>query len=134
MFCRLLMGYLPAPEQAMAELIRSAVPAAPSWCRTSSASGSTSIPPDPALDHDLTAIVTALAESGFDPYVGRKLFHLARTAGLSDITVSIDAYHAIAGQIEPEQRRNWAINSRSPDLRSPPHSATMQRRLPSTGF
>jgi hypothetical protein len=53
--------------------------------------------------------VAALAESGFDPYVGRKLFHLAKGAGLSDIAVAIDGYHVIAGQVEPEQRRNWAL-------------------------
>lgn len=108
-FCRLVMEYLPVPEQAMAELIRVCRPGGSVLVQDLDGQLVNHYPPDPALDHDLTAIVTALAESGFDPYVGRKLFNLAKTAGLSDIAVAIDGYHVIAGQVEPEQRRNWAL-------------------------
>jgi hypothetical protein len=54
-------------------------------------------------------VVRALAATGFDPFVGRKLFSLAHRAGLKDIDVQVECYHLIAGEIEPAILKQWEL-------------------------
>jgi hypothetical protein len=54
-------------------------------------------------------VVRALSSTGFDPFVGRKLFSLAHGAGLKNIDVQVECYHLIAGQIEPAILEQWEL-------------------------
>jgi hypothetical protein len=51
--------------------------------------------------------MTYLAPTGFDPFVGRKLFQLARGADLERLTVEVEPYHLIAGESSPGDVVRW---------------------------
>jgi len=53
--------------------------------------------------------VMALGDTGFDPFVGRKLFWLARKADLENLQVQVDCYHLIAGQVAPDIWKQWEL-------------------------
>lgn len=60
-------------------------------------------PEDTDLQRTTERVLSYLAKTGFDPFVGRKLFSLCVSAALSEIGVQIDSYHLYAGRIgEPE--------------------------------
>ena len=54
-------------------------------------------------------VVRALSSTGFDPFVGRKLFSFAHGAGLKNIDVQVECYHLIAGEIEPAILKQWEL-------------------------
>jgi hypothetical protein len=53
--------------------------------------------------------VAGLAGTGFDPFVGRKLFSLAHKAGLKNIEVQVECYHLIAGEIDLNILKQWEL-------------------------
>jgi hypothetical protein len=53
--------------------------------------------------------VAALAATGFDPFVGRKLFWLARMAGLKNLNAQVECYHLIVGEIDPLILQQWEL-------------------------
>jgi len=53
--------------------------------------------------------VAALATTGFDPFVGRKLFSMARNAGLTNIDVQAECYHLIVGEADPHILKQWEL-------------------------
>jgi len=66
-------------------------------------------PEDPAVQEMAEKVVKALGATGFDPFVGRKLFSFAHKAGLRRIQVQAESYHLIAGEAEPEILRQWEL-------------------------
>jgi hypothetical protein len=64
-------------------------------------------PEDVELQETLGRVMAGLAEGGFDPLVGRKLFSLAKSAGLTDIEVTAESYHLYAGCIGNRNLRLW---------------------------
>jgi ubiquinone/menaquinone biosynthesis C-methylase UbiE len=46
-----------------------------------------------------------------DPWIGRKVFSMLRSAGLRDVSMEIesDRLFTVAGAVDPERRRNWEI-------------------------
>src|SRR5262245_52189101 len=66
-------------------------------------------PPDEELEEMLHRVLGGLLSSGFDPFVGRKLFSLAQTAGLTDIEIEAEAYHLIAGRIDDRNLGLWEL-------------------------
>src|SRR5206468_5342108 len=64
-------------------------------------------PEDAVVQSTAERVVNALEATGFDPFVGRKLFWLARTAGLQNVEVQVECYHLIAG----EDRKSTRLNS-----------------------
>jgi SAM-dependent methyltransferase len=101
-YARMLFEYLAEKERAAAEMVR--------VCR----SGGTvmfqdldgqllwNYPEDPAVQNAVEKVVEGLGKTGFDAFVGRKLFSLAHKAGLKNIKVEVECYHLIAGKIKPE--------------------------------
>jgi hypothetical protein len=61
------------------------------------------------MQHTSEKVVTALAATGFDPFVGRKLFSFAQRAGLQHIDVQVESYHLIAGVVGPEILKQWEL-------------------------
>ena len=61
----------------------------------------------PAVHQGIETVVSSLAGTGFDPYTGRKLRQMARRAGFVSVEVAIEAYHLIAGSIDPVNRGHW---------------------------
>jgi SAM-dependent methyltransferase len=108
-YCRFLLEYLTHPELAMAEMVRVCKPLGAILVQDLDGQLVNNYPTDPELDADLTAVLAALQPVGFDPYVGRRLYHLAHSSGLTGIAVKVEGYHVIAGPIPPEERSLWAL-------------------------
>ena len=51
--------------------------------------------------------LTALKETGFDPWVGRKLYHWFCRAGLENIRVRVSPYQTYAGSLPERDLANW---------------------------
>jgi hypothetical protein len=61
------------------------------------------------VQRTLERVVAALGATGFDPFVGRKLFWLAQNAGLTNIDVQVECYHLIAGEIDQYILKQWEL-------------------------
>src|SRR5262249_24083985 len=66
-------------------------------------------PEDPELQTTLEQVLKGLAETGFDPFVGRKLFSFARNAGLRNLNVQSECYHLIVGESDPTILSHWEL-------------------------
>ena len=66
-------------------------------------------PEDPSVQRTLEKVVAALATTGFDPFVGRKLFWLARNAGLTKIDIQAECYHLIVGEADSHILKQWEL-------------------------
>jgi ubiquinone/menaquinone biosynthesis C-methylase UbiE len=66
-------------------------------------------PEDAVVQSTAEKVVKALEATGFDPFVGRKLFWLARQAGLKNIKVQVECYHLIAGEVEAAILQQWEL-------------------------
>lgn len=106
-YCRLLLEYLPERGKAVSAMVR--------VCRRGGQVVLYDLdgqlvwhyPPDQELEEGLAAVLQHLSRSGFDPFVGRKLYALARAAGLVDLQVGLEAYHLYAGRIDKHQLQLW---------------------------
>ena len=108
-YCRLLLQYLQKKERAVAELVRVCRPGGTVLLQDLDGQLVWHYPQDPPLQSAMERVMTALGATGFDPYVGRKLFWLARQAGLENLDVQVDCYHLIAGEIDPHARKQWEL-------------------------
>jgi hypothetical protein len=52
---------------------------------------------------------TAAAATGYDPHVGRKMFHLFRAAGLQDVRVHLTHLSMVPGAADARLLEDWAI-------------------------
>jgi SAM-dependent methyltransferase len=106
-FCRFLLEYLPDPARAIAEMVRVTRPDGAVLLQDLDGQLLWHHPIDPELQRPLERITAALRATGFDPFVGRKLYHLAYCAGLIDIHVEVDPYHLIAGPADETTLQQW---------------------------
>jgi SAM-dependent methyltransferase len=108
-YSRFLLEYLPQKEESVAEMAR--------VCRAGGAVFLQDLdgqlvwhhPVDDELQTGLEKVMAALGKTGFDPFVGRKLFGLARNAGLSNIKVNAESYHLFAGKIDEHNLQLWEM-------------------------
>ena len=108
-YCRMLLQYLPKKERAVTEMVRVCRPGGKVLLQDLDGQLLWHYPEDPALQHGIEKVVKALGDTGFDPFVGRKLFWLARNAGLENLKVQVEAYHLIAGRIAPGVLKQWEL-------------------------
>jgi len=64
-------------------------------------------PEDADLQNTTERILSRLAGTGFDPFVGRKLFSLCLGARLTNVNVQLDPYHLYAGCISEKEFSQW---------------------------
>jgi SAM-dependent methyltransferase len=106
-FCRFLMEYLPDKQLALREMARVCSSGGKILLQDLDGQLLWHYPEEPQLQETIERVVGRLAVSGFDAFIGRKLFHLCYHAGLTGIKVQIDPYHLHAGEIDEEQLLLW---------------------------
>lgn len=106
-FCRFLIEYLPDKLLAVREMARVCKPGGTILLQDLDGQLVWHFPEDPDLQPATEKIVSSLAKTGFDPFVGRKLFSLCLQAGLSDARVQVEPYHMYAGTIDEKEFSNW---------------------------
>ena len=108
-YSRFVFEYLDDKERAAAELGRVCRPGGTVLLQDLDGQLVSHYPPDAELEIRIAAALRRLEPTGFDPFVGRKLFSLLRGTGLDDCGVSAESYHLIVGPIAPEQRAQWEL-------------------------
>jgi len=69
-------------------------------------------PLDPEWERVLDGFLAEVQKSGFDPYVGRKLYGMFRRCGFRDIRVDLMPYYLIAGKADDTTLRVWEMKTR----------------------
>lgn len=107
--CRLLLQYLTERDKAVKEMAK--VCATGGYVTLHDLDGQLvwHYPEDPQLQQGIADALETLKLTGFDPFCGRKLFHLMRNAGLEDIRVEVSPYHLIVGKASVEVLKQWAV-------------------------
>lgn len=108
-YSRMLFQYLKDKEQAVAEMTRVCKPGGTVLLQDLDGQLLWHYPEDAAVQRTVEKILAGLAAGGFDPFVGRKLFWLARKAGLTNLDVQVEGYHLIAGEIDPLVLKQWEL-------------------------
>src|SRR5207302_6481982 len=108
-YSRMLLQYLREKEQAVAEMTRVCKPGGTVLLQDLDGQLLWHYPEDAGVQRTAEKVVTALAATGFDPFVGRKLFWLAQKAGLKNLDVQVECYHLIAGEIDPGILKQWEL-------------------------
>jgi SAM-dependent methyltransferase len=108
-YARMLLQYVPEKEKAVAEMVRVCKPGGKVLIQDLDGQLVWHYPEDALMQQTVTRVLESLVHSGFDPFVGRKLFWLARNAGLDNIKVQVECYHLIAGAIDPELFKHWEL-------------------------
>jgi len=108
-YCRMLLQYLKEKERAVSEMARVCKPGGTVLLQDLDGQLLWHYPEDPTVQRTLEKVVAALGATGFDPFVGRKLFWLAENAGLTNIDVQVECYHLIAGEADPRILKQWEL-------------------------
>ncbi|MFD6331660.1 methyltransferase domain-containing protein [Streptomyces niveus] len=108
-YSRLMLQYVAERDRAVAEMARVTRPGGTVVLFDLDGQLVWHDPLTPELRAVLDPVVAALGATGFDPHTGRGLYRLARTAGLTDLTVRVDPYHLIAGAVNPVEREQWHL-------------------------
>jgi len=108
-YSRMLFQYLQKKEQAMDEIVRVCRPGGTVLLQDLDGQLLWNYPEEPALQGALEQVLGALGKTGFDPFVGRKLFRLAQRAGLENLKVQVECYHLIAGEPSPAILEQWKL-------------------------
>jgi len=108
-YSRMLIEYLKDKQQAVREMVRVCRPGGTVLLQDLDGQLLWHYPEDVQMQSNTEKVVNALAVTGFDPFVGRKLFSFAHKAGLQHIDVQVESYHLIAGVVAPEILKQWEL-------------------------
>lgn len=108
-YSRMLLQYVPDKEKAVGEMVRVCKPGGTVLMQDLDGQLVWHYPEDALMQQTVARVLNSLRQSGFDPFVGRKLFWLARNSGLDNIRVQAECYHLIAGAIDPALYRQWEL-------------------------
>lgn len=108
-YSRMLFEYLADKSRAAAEMVRVCRPGGTVLFQDLDGQLLWNYPEDATVQSAAEKVVAGLARTGFDAFVGRKLFSLAHKAGLRNIEVQVECYHLIAGEIRPEILKQWQL-------------------------
>jgi SAM-dependent methyltransferase len=105
--CQWVLEYLATPEKAVAALLKLLKPGGILLIVDADGIGLMNWPTPPVVEQGLPHLVSVLAKTGFDPYVGRKLYSLAMKAGARDVGLLTFPYMQAAGPASPPEQLAW---------------------------
>ena len=105
-WCRFVLQHLPEPERAVRSLVSLVRPGGKLVLGDLDGHGLRHFPISERLQNNLLALQRAL-KGRQDPLIGRKLFHLCYSAGLSNIEIHILPYHLYPGAAPASAIENW---------------------------
>lgn len=108
-YSRMLLQYVPDKEKAVGEMVRVCKPGGTVLMQDLDGQLVWHYPEDALMRLTVSRVLASLERSGFDPFVGRKLFWLARNSGLDNVQVQVECYHLIAGEIDPRVFKQWEL-------------------------
>jgi ubiquinone/menaquinone biosynthesis C-methylase UbiE len=108
-YSRMLFQYLADKERAMSELVRVCRPGGTVLVQDLDGQLLWHYPEDAAMQQATARVLSALAATGFDPFVGRKLFRLMQLAGLENVNVQVECYHLVAGEADSRILEQWKL-------------------------
>ena len=108
-YCRLMLEYSPSPVSVVKEMRRVCKPEGHIILQDLDGQLLWNYPEDPELQKPLEAVLCELKKTGHDPFIGRKLFSIAKAAGLKPVSVSVDPYHLYAGKIPTKELKEWEL-------------------------
>jgi ubiquinone/menaquinone biosynthesis C-methylase UbiE len=108
-YSRMLLQYLRDKEKAVAEMVRVCKPGGVVLIQDLDGQLTWHYPEDAKVQSAVEKVLAVLAQTGFDAFVGRKLFWLAQKAGLKELEVKIEQYHLIAGAVEKHILKQWEL-------------------------
>jgi len=108
-FCRLMLEYSPSPETVINEMHRVCKPGGHVVLQDLDGQLMWHYPEDRELQEALEIFLRKAKTTGFDPYIGRKLFSFAKNAGFTSISVSVDPYHLYTGRIPDKELDDWEL-------------------------
>lgn len=104
--CQYVLEYCPRPQVAMDALAGLLKPGGILLVVDGDGIGVNNWPMPEAVENGIPRFSALLAQTGFDSFVGRKLFGLVRRAGLRDVTVT-STPRLTAGPAGDEETSNW---------------------------
>ncbi|MGP8206100.1 MAG: methyltransferase domain-containing protein [Acidimicrobiales bacterium] len=107
-YARFLLQYLEDPAAAVAEMCRVTSPGGTVFLQDLDGQLVSHYPGDDKMESLLGEFLSAV-HGRLDVFVGRKLYAMARAAGLSEIKVRASAYHLIAGAADPFTMGAWEL-------------------------
>lgn len=106
-WCRFLFEYLRMPLEALKELRRVVRPGGIVAIGDLDGNCIFHYPMEKTFENRLMKILALLENYGFDPFVGRKLFHYFLKTGFNKAETHLFPYHNIAGKPNERHSYNW---------------------------
>lgn len=108
-WCQYVLEYLRDPRPAVRELVRLARPGGRVVVSEIDGFGLAYWPEPPAVAEGRDTFLAALASTGFDLFVGRKLFGYLQAEGLTDVRVHLSPFHMTAGAADAHLVEDWRV-------------------------
>lgn len=106
-WARFLFQYMADPRAVLAELCRVTAPGGTVVVGDLDGQLDQLYPLDESVAADLREALRILGARGFDPYVGRKLYHWFHQAGLVDIRIDVTPYQVYSSMLPERDLVNW---------------------------
>jgi ubiquinone/menaquinone biosynthesis C-methylase UbiE len=106
---RFVFEYLPDPSSALREMVRVTRPGGIVAVADLDAQLMNFHPQSASIREGMQAALHLLAQDGFDPWIGRKLFALFKNCGMRQVTATAVPYQTYCGGLPSEARDNWRL-------------------------
>ncbi|KPA11994.1 Methyltransferase type 11 domain protein [Candidatus Magnetomorum sp. HK-1] len=107
-FARFLLEYLPDSKSVLNEMRRVVKPGGKVIVQDLDGQLYWHYPKNDYIEQNLKIILDYLNEySGFDPFIGRKLYHMFFQTNLKQIETKAESYHLFAGPMDEKNQKLW---------------------------